>query len=337
MTYEEVLAAARNHMGPCKACPVCNGAACRSTIPGPGAKGSGLGAMRNYDGWQKYFLNLDTICENRPVDTTVTLFGEKLALPVMAAPIATMVNHYGTELDEKTYVDALVKGCRNAGIAAFLGDSAAEYVFPTVCSAMEQFGWSVPTVKPWNWENIVKRIDFAKEKGAKVLCMDIDGCGLPFLKNITPPSGSKTVEELRQIIEYAGVPFILKGIMTPDGARKALEAGAAGIVVSNHGGRVLDSVPATAQVLPAIADAVKGKLTVLVDGGIRTGIDVFKAIALGADGVLIGRPFVTAVYGAREEGVQVYVNKLRAELADAMEMCGPRTIAEINRSHLYHE
>ena len=337
MTYEDVLAAARGHMGPCKVCPVCNGAACKSTIPGPGAKGSGTGAVRNYEGWRGYLLNLDTISENRPVDTSVTLFGQKLAIPVMAAPIATMVNHYGNELDEKTYVEALVRGCRDAGIAAFLGDSAAEYVFPTVCGAMERYGWSVPTIKPWNWENVKKRINFAREKGAKVLCMDIDGAGLPFLKNITPPSGRKTVEELRQIIDYAGVPFILKGIMTPAGARKALEAGAAGIVVSNHGGRVLDSVPATAQVLPAIADAVKGKLVILVDGGIRSGIDVFKAIALGADAALIGRPFVASVYGGREEGVAALVNKLRAELADAMEMCGPGTISEINRTHLYHE
>ena len=104
--------------------------------------------------------------------------------------------------------------------------------------------------------------------------MDIDAAGLPFLKGLTPPAGSKTVAELREIIDYAGVPFILKGIMTVRGAEKALEAGAAGIVVSNHGGRVLDGVPATAQVLPEIARAVKGRLTVLVDGGIRTGVDV---------------------------------------------------------------
>ena len=78
--------------------------------------------------------------------------------------------------------------------------------------------------------------------------------------------------------------------MTVNGAKKALEAGASGIVVSNHGGRVLDQCPATAEVLPAIADAVGGKMTILVDGGIRTGMDVFKALALGADAVLIGRP-----------------------------------------------
>lgn len=122
------------------------------------------------------------------------------------------------------------------------------------------------------------------------MCMDIDASGLPFLKNMTPPSGTKSVAELKEIMDYAGIPFLLKGIMTVRGAEKAREAGAAGIIVSNHGGRVLDQVPATAKVLPAIAKAVGDSMTILVDGGIRTGLDVFKALALGADAVLIGPP-----------------------------------------------
>ena len=151
----------------------------------------------------------------------------------------------------------------------------------------------------------------------------------------SPPAGSKTVQELAQIASWAEKPFILKGIMTVSGAKKALEAGAQGIVVSNHGGRVLDQCPATAEVLAAIVDAVGDQMTVFVDGGIRSGMDVFKALALGADAVLIGRPFVNMVYGGGAEGVQVYVAKLKAELEDAMAMCGAHSIQEINRSMLY--
>lgn len=117
------------------------------------------------------------------------------------------------------------------------------------------------------------------EAKAFAVAMDVDAAGLPFLKNLEPPAGSKTVEELREVAELAGVPFIVKGIMTVKGALKAKEAGAAGIVVSNHGGRVLDQCPATAEVLGGIADAVKGSMKILVDGGIRCGTDVFKAIA----------------------------------------------------------
>ena len=116
---------------------------------------------------------------------------------------------------------------------------------------------------------------------------------------------------------------------------EALEAGAKGIVVSNHGGRVLDQCPSTAEVLPAIADAVGGKLTILVDGGLRNGTDIFKALALGADGVLIGRPFVTMVYGGGAQGPGVLVKKLQTELADTMAMCGAHSLAEIRRDMLF--
>ena len=178
-------------------------------------------------------------------------------------------------------------------------------------------------------------MDLVKAANPFAIAMDIDAAGLPFLKNMEPPAGSKTVEELRQIAAWAERPFILKGIMTVAGAKKALEAGAGAIVVSNHGGRVLDQCPATAEVLPAIADAVGGKMTVLVDGGIRSGMDVFKALALGADGVLICRPFVNMVYGGGAEGVKLYVEKLQSELADAMAMCGAHKLADINRSMLF--
>ncbi len=131
----------------------------------------------------------------------------------------------------------------------------------------------------------------AKASGCFAVAMDVDAAGLPFLKNMTPPAGSKSVEELAEIVKLAERPFIVKGVMTVKGALKAREAGAAAIVVSNHGGRVLDQCPATAEVLPEIAVALKGTgVKILVDGGIRTGVDVFKALALGADGVLICRP-----------------------------------------------
>ena len=139
------------------------------------------------------------------------------------------------------------------------------------------------------------------------------------------------MEQLQEIAKAAGVPFILKGIMTARGAEKAVEAGAAGIVVSNHGGRVLDDCPATAEVLADIVTAVDGRAKILVDGGIRTGNDVFKALALGADGVLIARPFVTAVYGAGADGVAAYVEKLGSELADTMRLCGAPTLDAITR------
>ncbi len=337
MTYQEILANARTCSGPhCKACPVCNGLACKNTMPGPGAKGIGTGAIRNYQKWQELCVNMDTICENKPVDTTARLFGREFVLPVFAAPVGAMQLHYGDKYNDLEYNDIMVSACAQAGIAAFTGDGTNPAVVEAAAEALKKSGGlGVPTIKPWNIETIREKMDLVNTADPFAIAMDIDAAGLPFLKNLTPPAGSKTVEELKEIAQIAGKPFILKGIMTVSGAKKALEAGASGIVVSNHGGRVLDQCPATAEVLPAIVDAVGGKMTVLVDGGIRTGMDVFKALALGADGVLIARPFVTMVYGGGAEGVQVYVDKLKAELADAMAMCGAHSLSDINRSMIF--
>ncbi|MGO5049459.1 alpha-hydroxy-acid oxidizing protein [Dysosmobacter sp. Sow4_B12] len=337
MTYQEVLANARTCMGPyCKSCPTCNGLACKNTVPGPGAKGIGTGFIRNYQKWQELCVNMDTICENKDVDTSFELFGQKVSIPVFAAPVGAVTKHYGDKYDDLQYNAILVPACAEAGIAAFTGDGTDPAVMEGTAKAITlTHGCGVPTIKPWNMETVKEKLDLVKAADPFAIAMDIDAAGLPFLKNMTPPAGSKTVEELRQIVEWAEKPFIFKGIMTVAGAKKALEAGASAIVVSNHGGRVLDQCPATAEVLPAIVDAVGDKMTVLVDGGIRTGMDVFKALALGADAVLIARPFVNMVYGGGAEGVKVYVEKLKAELADTMAMCGAHSLADINRSMLF--
>ena len=336
MTYQEVLEQARTCMGKCRACPVCNGLACKNTIPGPGAKGLGTGAIRSYQKWQELCVNMDTICENSDTDTTYDFFGQKLVIPVMAGPVGAVTLHYGDKFDDLRYNNVLVDGCAKAGILAFTGDGMDAAVMEGAIRAIHHAdGCGVPTVKPWNLDTIRQKMDLMKAADPCAIAMDIDAAGLPFLKGLTPPAGSKTVDQLKEIAAMAGKPFILNGIMTVSGAKKALEAGAAGIVVSNHGGRVLDQCPATAEVLPAIADAVGGKMKVFVDGGIRSGMDVFKALALGADAVLIARPFATMVYGGGDEGIQAYVSKLQAELADTMAMCGAHTLADINRSMLF--
>ena len=244
--------------------------------------------------------------------------------------------HYGEKYDDQAYNSILVPACAQAGIAAFTGDGTDPAVFTAAARAIGASGGKgIPTVKPWDRNTLFSKLDEAKAAGAQVIAMDIDAAGLPFLKGLQPPAGSKTVAELREIVEYAEVPFLIKGVMTVKGARKALEAGAAGIVVSNHGGRVLDGVPATAEVLPAIADAVRDQMVILVDGGIRSGVDVCKALALGADAVLLARPYVTAVYGGGAEGVALLTQKLKGELEDTMAMCGVHSLKEITREILF--
>lgn len=337
MTYDEVLKSARGNMGPyCKVCPVCNGAACKNQMPGPGAKGVGDNAVRNYQKWQEIRVNMDTIHENKPIDTSVELFGRTFKYPFFAGPVGAMTLHYGEKYDDLAYNNLLVDACAKGGIAAFTGDGTNAKVMEVATAAIKAAGGlGIPTVKPWNLETIREKMELVKASGSFAVAMDIDGAGLPFLKNLTPPAGSKTVDELRDVAEMAGVPFIIKGIMTRRGALKAKDAGAAAIVVSNHGGRVLDQCPATAEVLEDVVEAVGGRMKILVDGGLRSGVDVFKALAMGADGVLLGRPFVTAVYGGAAEGVQCYIDKIGGELEDTMRMCGANTISDISRDMIF--
>ena len=310
MDCNEVLETARTKIGTkCKACPICNGVACRNTMPGPGAKGIGDTAIRNYQKWQEIRVNMDTICEKKQIDTGLELFGKHFSYPFFAGPVGAIAMHYSNAYSDVTYNEVLVSACAENGIAAFTGDGLDSSVMAAATQAIKAVdGQGIPTVKPWNLETIKEKLALVKESGAFAVAMDIDAAGLPFLQNMMPPAGSKSVSELAEI---------------------AQQAGAQAIIVSNHGGRVLDQCAATAEVLPEIAAAVGGKMRIIVDGGIRSGVDIFKALALGADAVVIARPFVTAVFGGGKEGVKVYIEKLAAELKDTMAMCGAFTLKEI--------
>lgn len=333
MIYEEVLKAARECIGDnCFACPVCNGKACGNKLPGPGAKGIGDAAIRNYEAWKRVYLNMDTIYENKPIDTSVELFGKRFAYPFFAGPVGAIQLHYSDKYNDITYNDVLVSACSQNGIAAFTGDGVNPQVMEGATKAIKAAdGLGIPTIKPWNKETIEEKMKLVGQSDAFAVAMDIDAAGLPFLKNLTPPAGSKTVQELKEIIALSKTPFIVKGIMSVRGALKAKEAGADAIVVSNHGGRVLDGCAATADVLEEIVAAVGDSMKIFVDGGIRTGGDIFKALAMGAHGIIIARPFVTAAFGGGAEGVETYIHKIGEELRDAMAMCGATRISEIDR------
>lgn len=334
MMYNEILESARTCIGDhCKACHECNGRACKNKIPGPGAKGIGDVAIRNYDKWKEIRINMDTLVENKAVDTCVQLFNQKFKYPIFAGPVGAVNLHYGNKYDDMSYNDILVSSCAKNGILAFTGDGVNPEVMKAATEAIKkENGLGIPTIKPWNYETILEKMKYVKESNAIAIAMDIDAAGLPFLKNMTPPAGSKSVKELKEIISACDKPFIVKGIMTVQGALKAKQAGASAIVVSNHGGRVLDQCLSTAEVLKDIVDAVGNDMKILVDGGIRSGGDVFKALAMGADGVLIARTFVTALYGGEDEGIQTYIDKIGNELIETMAMCGANSLDEINRN-----
>ncbi|WOD29609.1 FMN-dependent L-lactate dehydrogenase LldD [Alloalcanivorax xenomutans] len=150
-------------------------------------------------------------------------------------------------------------------------------------------------------------------------------------ENFDPSIGWRDLEWIR---DYWKGSMVLKGILDPEDAREAVRFGADGIVVSNHGGRQLDGVLSSARALPAIADAVRGDLTILADSGVRSGLDVVRLLALGADGVLLGRPFVYALAAAGEQGVAHLLDLIASEMKVAMTLTGARAVGELSRENL---
>jgi isopentenyl diphosphate isomerase/L-lactate dehydrogenase-like FMN-dependent dehydrogenase len=321
--------------GFCRVCPVCDGRACAGEVPGMGGLGTGSSFKANVDALAKLKFNMRTIHTATEPDTRAEILGLPLSMPVLAAPIGGVSFNMGGKVTEDEYIRAVLGGCKAEGLVGCTGDGVPPFIHEAGFAAIKDLGSGIPFIKPWEDAELYEKLAKAKDTGATVAGMDIDAAGLITLKKMGRPVGPKTPDKLREIIEKAGLKFILKGIMTPTEAHLAVEVGADAIVVSNHGGRVLDSTPGTAEVLPAVAEAVQGRITVLADGGLRTGGDVLKMLALGADAVLLGRPFAIAAVGGLEEGVRAMIEKLRGELLAAMVLTGTASLAEVN-PHILH-
>jgi len=318
----------------CKACIICDGVECAGKVPGIGGIGSGESFTENLRALARYKINLRTIHNVREPDLSIQLFGHKLSLPILAAPITGMETNLAGGMGEKDYADAVLDGCLSCGSMGMVGDGASPQKYLIgLESIRERGGLGIPIFKPREYNlDIIKRFKAAEDAGAIAVGIDIDAASFKTMALKSQRVAPKTIDELRELKSYLSVPFILKGIMNVESAMAAIEAGADAIVVSNHGGRVMDTMPGTAEVLPEIANAVGGRAKVLVDGGIREGIDVLKMLALGADAVLIGRPICIAAFGAGQEGVEFYLNQLREELRKAMILTGNARVTQIEPS-----
>lgn len=304
---------------------------------GVGGIGAGYSFANNVRALAKYQLKMRLISPHFIPDTSVALFGKNLSMPVYGAPV-TGVNSFGGEeiITEENFCRATVKGCKDAGSVAFRGDSfnySLENAYG-IQAIKEAGGWGIKICKPRDQKTILKFIKLAEAANAMAVGVDIDGCGSFAMKKHNQPVFRKSAEELRELAESTKLPFIIKGIMCVEDAEAALKTGARAIVVSNHGGRILDHTPGTADVLPEIAARVKGKILIFADGGVRTGYDVVKMLALGADGVLMGRDVMRAAIGGGAEGVKVFMEYVRATLAKAMLMTGYHTIKDIHQDVL---
>jgi isopentenyl diphosphate isomerase/L-lactate dehydrogenase-like FMN-dependent dehydrogenase/biotin carboxylase len=339
LSMESIRAAARERFNKsCYVCNVCDGVKCASGVPGMGGVGTGESFRQNLVSLNAVKINTRVIHDVTEPDTSITFFGHKISMPVMPAPITgTDVNMSGA-LSEKEYAEAVVNGSQLAGTIAWIGDNATPEKYKVGLSVVEKAkGMGIAIFKPRNIEEVLKRIRDAEKSGAAAVGMDIDAVVFKTMVMKNQSVGPKPLSELREIISSTHLPFILKGIMHPRDAELAVESGAHAIVVSNHGGRVLDQMRGTMEILPHIVREVKGQIRILVDGGFRNGVDVFKGIASGADAVLIGRPVTIAALGMDAEGVAFYLKQIQSELRKAMILTGCATIADITSESIYLE
>jgi isopentenyl diphosphate isomerase/L-lactate dehydrogenase-like FMN-dependent dehydrogenase len=325
LTVKDVLARARERLYPtCRVCPVCDGVACAGESEAIGGAGSGISFQNNFTALLHRKIAMRNIHDVSKANTSTTIFGHTISLPAVCAPMGPAATRFGKGIKQEEWFDALVGGCVAAGTIGAIGDNLTypiEDVKRNLSVVSRYKGQALYNSKPIANSIILKWLPAIEATGAAWISIDVD-------------SGPKSVAELRELAKAFKIPLVIKGIMTVDDALRCIDAGVAGIAVSNHGGRRQDHTPGTADVLPAIADRVKGTAAILTDGCVQTGTDVLKYLALGADVVMVGRHMLRAAYGGGVEGVALFMNRLREELQRAMVLTGVPSIARISRAIL---
>jgi 4-hydroxymandelate oxidase len=324
-----------------------------------GAAGDEITLRANREHWARIRLNPDILLDVAEIDLTTKILDQSLDIPIVLAPIA--INRFWHKSGEM----GVVEGANQGKVTLVTSTYATESV-ENVCKAATQPVWFQLYTRPereFN-QNLIQRAEAA---GCKAIVVTVDtpvvgirtreerayfrlppNLNLPNL-NIGPeihrrsphyafgllPNPKLTWKEIEWLCSIAKTPVWLKGVINPKDALRAVNAGAAGIMVSNHGSRNLDTLPATAEALPKIVDKLEGRLPLMVDGGIRRGTDILKALAMGATAVLIGRPYMHGLSAAGGAGVARVIEILRQELKSTMCLTGRTTVAQIDKSVLW--
>ncbi|MFW9874727.1 MAG: alpha-hydroxy-acid oxidizing protein [Candidatus Thorarchaeota archaeon] len=300
---------------------------------GIGGIGSGASFNNNFLALRKYKLKMKLIEGDLTPDTSYNFFSKELSMPIMAASVAG-VNSFGGDsvITEQEFCRSVVLGCKAAGTLGWRGDTYTYSLENSygINAIAEANGFGVKIVKPRDQETIIKFFKKAEKVGCVAVGVDVDGAGSYAMATHNKKVFKKSMEDIKELVSATNLPVIIKGVMCVEDALKAKEAGAAAIVVSNHGGRVLDHTPGTAEVLKPIVKVLKGKIKIMVDGGIRTGYDVAKMLALGAESVLIGRDIIRASVGAGIKGVQIQMEYMHKILQKAMKMTNCKTLKDVS-------
>jgi len=308
---------------------------------------------RNREGFERITFRPRFLVEVDKLDVSTTLFGQKLAMPIFVAPTGThSLLHKEGEL-------ATARGAGAAG-APMIVSTSSSYPIDKIAAAAGGPLWFQLYTGP-DRDSTREKVERAVDAGCKAVCVTVDA---PYfaprerdirnrLERDVPERAARRRAEaqisqpyglparfqaglnwkfIEELCGYARVPVLVKGVLTPEDAELSVRHGAAGVLVSNHGGRFLDFAPSTIEVLPEIVDAIGAKVPVLIDGGFRRGTDILKALAVGAKAVCVGRPPLWGLGAFGEAGVRRVMEILQRELAWAMALAGRPTIHTVDRS-----
>jgi len=324
-----------------------------------GGAGDEVTLRDNVAAWRRWRLRPRVLADVGEVTTATELLGAPVSMPLLVAPVA---------------YQRLVDPDGEVGMARAAAAAGTVMCLSTLATARpREVASAAPPARRWfqlycfRDEAITRALmDEAIEAGFEAIVVTVDaprggnrerdlrtgfkipaGLGVPAVAAALGVERPVTIEEtfalmtpslswsdLGELAAECSLPVLVKGLVTPEDAELALAHGAAGVIVSNHGGRQLDCSLASGDALPDVVDAVAGRATVLVDGGIRRGTDVAIALALGADAVLIGRPALWGLAAAGEAGAGRVLELLRAELELVLALCGCTSPAELGRAHV---
>ena len=328
-----------------------------------GAAGDEITMRWNREAYDRIRLEPNVLVDVSGVDTRTRLFGQEIPFPILVSPSG---GHSRSHPDGEL---ATARGAGQAQAIMAVSTLSSKPIEELAQVATQSLWFQLYMIRDRGLtREIVERAEAA---GCKAICITVDtpvtgarnreqragrrrrqGSGAPRAlsphltgykrpESVEGPIFSSTLDptitwkEINWVRSFARVPVLIKGVLNPADAQRAVQEGISGIIVSNHGGRNLDTVPATIDALPRIADQVAGRFPILIDSGIRRGTDILKAVALGANAVMIGRPTLYGLASAGPEGVSRVIEILRHELEMAMALTGRTSLSQIDRSVLW--
>lgn len=298
---------------------------------GIGSVGQGKTSEANYNALQQYKLKMNVIKEHHAPEMSVSIFGKEICAPFMGASLSGVKASLNDAISEKEFYHGLLRGAVTFGSIGMVGNTPAGSDDLGVKTVGENEGVGIPIFKPQSQERLIQLIQLAEKLDVTAVGVDLEGAGSTFWAAYGMPVYRKSEKDLQELVDCTEKPMIFKGIMSSEDAAKVVDTGASACYVSNHGGRVMDGGQGVAEVLPNITEEISGKIPIMADGAVRTGFDVLKIIALGADIALIGRPLAQMAIAGGEKAVKMYMDYVKDDFLQAMILTGCDALKDATR------